>query len=85
MKFLFALALLSELIKKAGIFIRNDPIFKPRTWTGMFLFHQGGDPMICVFLADCTVFSTNGNGALSPLLASVRKVEKRNMGSAIGL
>ena len=27
--------------------------------------------MICVYPADCTDFSTNGNGALSPLSAEV--------------
>ncbi|MBR3743252.1 MAG: hypothetical protein IKN04_22825 [Clostridia bacterium] len=27
--------------------------------------------MICVYPADCTDFSTNGNGALSPLIATV--------------
>ena len=27
--------------------------------------------MICVYPADCTDFSTNGNGVLSPLSASV--------------
>ena len=27
--------------------------------------------MICVYPADCTDFSTNGNGALSPLSATV--------------
>ena len=28
-------------------------------------------PMICVYPADCTDFSTNGNGTLSPLSAEV--------------
>ena len=28
-------------------------------------------PMICVYPADCTDFSTNGNGTLAPLSAEV--------------
>ena len=31
--------------------------------------------MICVYPADCTDFSTNGNGTLAPLSAEVTKPE----------
>ena len=39
--------------------------------------------MICVYPADCTDFSTNGNGTISPLTAEV--TETLNGGQDISL
>ena len=40
--------------------------------------------MICVYPADCTDFSTNGNGTLAPLSAEVLHQRQRNPGPVVG-